>query len=64
MLASPLSAPTTCQIEFRLIRLNRIRRLAGDYESQPGTLAGLHFVVVAVVMLVHFAALNNRPNML
>ncbi|SDD38310.1 hypothetical protein SAMN05421548_1724, partial [Paraburkholderia lycopersici] len=25
----------------------------------PETLAGLHFVIFAVLMLVHFAALNN-----
>ena len=39
--------------------LNRFRRLARDYERLPETLAGLHFVIFAVLMLVHFAALNN-----
>ncbi len=39
--------------------LNRFRRLATDYERLPETLAGLHFVIFAVLMLVHFAALNN-----
>ncbi len=38
--------------------LNRFRRLARDYERLPETQAGLHFVVFAVLMLVHFAALN------
>jgi transposase len=33
--------------------LNRFRRLARDYERLPETLAGLHFVVFAKLMLVH-----------
>ncbi|MFP4897211.1 hypothetical protein ACLFKU_42410, partial [Paraburkholderia sp. EG304] len=33
--------------------LNRFRRLARDYERPPETLAGLHFVVFAMLMLVH-----------
>ena len=33
--------------------LNRFRRLARDYERLPETLAGLHFVVFAILMLVH-----------
>lgn len=32
--------------------LNRFRRLARDYERLPETLAGLHFVVFAMLMLV------------
>ncbi|MPV71489.1 IS5 family transposase [Burkholderia sp. BE17] len=32
---------------------NRFRRLARDYERLPETLAGLHFVVFAMLMLVH-----------
>lgn len=39
--------------------LNRFRRLARDYERLPETLASLHFVIFAVLMLVHFAALNK-----
>ncbi|NVI10014.1 transposase, partial [Paraburkholderia sp. JPY454] len=38
--------------------LNRFRRLARDYERLPETLAGLHFVVFSVLMLVHFATLR------
>ncbi len=34
---------------------NRFRRLARDYERLPETLAGLHFVVFAMLMLVHAA---------
>jgi len=34
-------------------RLNRFRRLARDYERLPETLAGLHFVVFAMLMLAH-----------
>ena len=33
--------------------LNRFRRLARDYEHLAETLAGLHFVVFAMLMLVH-----------
>jgi transposase len=33
--------------------LNRFRRLARDYERLPETLPGLHFVVFAMLMLVH-----------
>ncbi|MGF6960870.1 transposase [Paraburkholderia youngii] len=35
--------------------LNRFRRLTRDYERLPQTLAGLHFVVFAMLMLVHAA---------
>jgi transposase len=33
--------------------LNRFRRLARDYEQLPEALAGLHFVVFAMLTLVH-----------
>lgn len=33
--------------------LNRFRRFARDYERLPETLAGLHFVVFDMLMLVH-----------
>lgn len=33
--------------------INRFRRLARDYERLPETLAGLHFVVFAMLMLAH-----------
>ncbi|MHA6916178.1 IS5 family transposase [Ralstonia pseudosolanacearum] len=36
--------------------LNRFRRLARDYERLPETLAGLHFVVFAMLMLANFAS--------
>jgi transposase len=39
--------------------LNRFRRLTRDYERLPETLAGLHFIVFAMLMLVHFASLNT-----
>ncbi|MDN7670612.1 IS5/IS1182 family transposase, partial [Burkholderia vietnamiensis] len=35
------------------------RRLTRDYERLPETLAGLHFIVFAMLMLVHFANLSN-----
>jgi transposase len=34
----------------------RFRRLARDYERLPDTLAGLHFLAFARLMLKHFAA--------
>ncbi|MBR7960050.1 transposase, partial [Burkholderia vietnamiensis] len=39
--------------------LNRFRRLTRDYERLPETLAGLHFIVFAVLMLVHFVDLSK-----
>jgi transposase len=44
--------------------LNRFRRLARDYERLPETLAGLHFVVFAMLMLVHVAPAVQVPNTL
>jgi transposase len=41
--------------------LNRFRRLARDYERLPETLAGLHFVVFAMLMLVHVAPIIQSP---
>lgn len=35
--------------------LNRVRRLARDYARLPGILSGLHFVVFAMLMLVHLS---------
>jgi transposase len=35
----------------------RFRRLAKYYELQPETLAGLHFLAFAVLMLAHFIRL-------
>jgi transposase len=37
----------------------RFRRLTRNYERLPETLAGLHFIVFAMLMLVHFANLSN-----
>lgn len=39
--------------EILTFPLNRFRLLARDYERLPETLAGLHFVVFAMLMLVH-----------
>jgi hypothetical protein len=44
--------------------LNRFRRLARDYERLPETLAGLHFVVFAMLMLVHVVLTVQVPNTL
>jgi len=40
--------------------LNRLRRLARDYERLPETVADLHFVVFSVLMPVHFPVLNKN----
>lgn len=39
--------------------LNRFRRLTRNYERLPETLAGLHFIIFAMLMPVHFAGLSN-----
>lgn len=39
--------------------LNRFRRLDRDYERLPETLSGLHFIVFAVLILVHFVDLSK-----
>ncbi len=39
--------------------LNRFRRLTRDDEHLPETLAGLHFVIFSVLVLVHFANLTK-----
>ena len=41
--------------------LNRFRGLARDDERLPETLAGLHFVIFAVLMLVLFGTLTKSP---
>ncbi len=38
----------------------RFRRLARDYERLPQTLAGLHFVTFACLLLARFAALMSE----
>jgi hypothetical protein len=40
--------------------LNRFRRLARDYERLPETVAGLHFVVLAIMYMLH--RLSKVPN--
>ena len=40
-------------MERRLAWLARFRRLARDYERLPQTLAGLHFVAFAILLLQH-----------
>jgi transposase len=47
--------PQRWVVERSFSWLNRFRRLARDYERLPETLAGLHFVVFAMLMLVHTA---------
>ena len=49
--------PRRWVVERSLAWATRFRRLAKDYERLPETLAGLHFVVFAILMLVKAAAL-------
>ena len=44
--------PRRWVVERSFAWASRFRRLARDYERLPGTLAALHFVVFAILMLV------------
>ncbi|MCP2091864.1 UNVERIFIED_ORG: transposase [Paraburkholderia sediminicola] len=48
--------PSRWVVERSVGGLSRFRRLARDHERLPETLAGLHFVVFAMLMLVHVAS--------
>lgn len=48
--------PRRWVVERSFAWLARFRRLAKDYERLPATLAGLHFVVFACLMLANFIA--------
>lgn len=48
--------PKRWVVERSFAWANRFRRLARDYERLPETLAGLHFAVFAILMLVKAAA--------
>jgi transposase len=47
--------PRRWVVERSFAWTSRFRRLARDYERLPETLAGLHFLAFAVLMLKHFA---------
>ena len=49
--------PRRWVVERSFAWATRFRRLAKDYERLPETLAGLHFVVFAILMLVKAAKL-------
>lgn len=49
-------APLFARVERSIAWTARFRRLARDYERLPETLAGLHFVVFATLMLVKASA--------
>ena len=49
--------PRRWVVERSLAWSARFRRLAKDYERLPETLAGLHFVALAILMLVKAATL-------
>ena len=49
--------PRRWVVERSFAWVARFRRLARDYERLPETLAGLHFVVFAILMLVKAAPL-------
>jgi transposase len=54
--------PRRWVVERSLGWLNRFRRLARDYERLPETLAGLHFVVFAMLMRVHVVSTLQVPD--
>lgn len=57
--------PRRWVVERSIAWMARFRRLARDYERLPETLAGLHFVAFACLMLSHLGnALNMVHNML
>jgi transposase len=41
-------------VERSLAWMARFRRLARDYERLPETVAGLHFLAFAILMVKHF----------
>ena len=49
--------PRSWVVERRFIWLARFRRLSRDFERMPEVLAGLHFVVFAMLMLLKAAML-------
>lgn len=54
--------PRRWVVERTFAWIARFRRLARDYERLPATLAGLHLVVVSVLLLhkaTDFAAVRN-----
>jgi transposase len=52
-------------VERSIAWLARFRRLARDYERLPETLAGLHYIAFACLMLSHLdKAISMVPNML
>ncbi len=53
--------PRRWVVERSFAWATRFRRLAKDYERLPETLAGLHFVVFAILMLVKAAKLWQSP---
>ncbi len=53
--------PRRWVVERSFAWASRFRRLVKDYERLPGTVAALHFVVFAVLMLVKAAPLIKSP---
>lgn len=45
-------------VERSFVWMARFRRLARDYERLPETLAGLHYLVFAILMLKNFVNLS------
>ena len=51
--------PRRWVVERSFAWATRFRRLAKDYERLPATVAGLHYLVFALLMLVNYAAIRN-----
>ncbi len=49
--------PRRWVVERSFAWATRFRRLAKDYERLPETLAGMHFLVFAILMLKNYAAI-------
>lgn len=52
--------PRRWVVERSFAWATRFRRLAKDYERLPETLAGMHFLVFAIIMLKNYAALVTQ----
>ncbi len=49
-------------VEHSFSWLSRFRRLARDYERLTSTLAGLHFIAFAIIMLQKFVQIMNQSH--
>ena len=60
MLCTFVLLPTRWVVERSNAWMARFRRLARDYKRLPQTLAGLHFLAFAILMLARFVTLMDQ----